>query len=64
MHFDDSFEPNTPIYLLDALGPDVALRGPALIVDPTFTVVLPRVATLRLTSVGDLDISLDGSMFA
>lgn len=64
VHFDDGFEPDTPVYLLDLLGPDVKLRGPALVVDPTFTMVLPRVATLQLTEVGDLDVVLDGSLFS
>ena len=64
VHFDDGFEAHTPVYTLDALSHTTPLKGPALLIDPNFTVVLPRVASVSLTAVGDLDIVLDGSLFA
>ncbi len=57
-YFDGGWR-NTPVYQLEDLGPGQEVKGPALIIHDTATILIEPGSTAVVTAYGDLEISLD-----
>ncbi|MEA2110182.1 MAG: hydantoinase B/oxoprolinase family protein [Pseudomonadota bacterium] len=49
----------TPVYQLEKLGPGQSIKGPALIIHDTATILVEPQSSIKITTFGDLEITLE-----
>ncbi len=62
LYFDEGFEEQTPVYHIGDLCLGQTIMGPALVVDPNCSVVLPPACLLQLTPAGDLEVTVSNAV--